>query len=89
MILCTEVLEHVSDPRQFLEELVRVAKPGARLVVTVPDARSETLVGAAAPEGYFKEPNHIRIFAEGELRDHVLASGLEIQQSNLFAPMTG
>jgi len=79
VILCTEVLEHVSDPRQFLEELVRVAKPGARLVVTVPDARSETLVGAAAPEGYFKEPNHIRIFAEGELRDHVLASGLEIQ----------
>ena len=79
VIICTEVLEHVPDPRQFLQELARVAKPGARLVVTVPDARSEKLVGATAPEGYFKEPNHIRIFAEGELRDHVLATGLEIQ----------
>ena len=79
VIICTEVLEHVPDPRQFLQELVRVAKPGARLVVTVPDARSEKLVGATAPKGYFKEPNHIRIFAEGELRDHLLASGLAIQ----------
>jgi hypothetical protein len=45
----------------------------------VPDARSEKLVGATAPEGYFQEPNHIRIFAEGELREYLLASGLVIQ----------
>lgn len=79
VIICTEVLEHVADPRQFVEELVRVAKPGAHLVVTVPDARSEKLVAATAPEVYFQEPNHIRTFDQGELRAHLVDSGLEIQ----------
>lgn len=80
VVICTEVLEHVQDPAQFLQELVRVAKPGAQLVLTVPDARSELLVGATAPAEYFEAPNHIRVFAEGELRDYALASGLEIQR---------
>ena len=80
VVICTEVLEHVQDPAQFLQELVRVAKPGAQLVLTVPDARSETLVGATAPAEYFEAPNHIRVFREGELRDCALASGLEIQR---------
>tara|TARA_R110001599_G_scaffold145321_1_gene327613 strand:- start:65337 stop:66125 length:789 start_codon:yes stop_codon:yes gene_type:complete len=84
VIICTEVLEHVPDPGQFVRELVRVAKPGALLVVTVPDARSETLVGATAPKMYFEEPNHIRVFAEGALRDHLLAAGLEVQSEQNF-----
>ena len=84
IIICTEVLEHVTDPRQFLEELVRVAKPGAQFVVTVPDARSEKLVAATAPDMYFKAPNHIRIFAEEELRDYLIDSGLEIQNEQYF-----
>ena len=33
---CTEVLEHVPDDRTAAEELARVLKPGAILVVTVP-----------------------------------------------------
>tara|TARA_R110001592_G_scaffold215025_2_gene468306 strand:+ start:83859 stop:84608 length:750 start_codon:yes stop_codon:yes gene_type:complete len=84
VVICTEVLEHVPDPRQFLAELVRVAKPAARLVVTVPDARSEELAGAVAPGGYFQEPNHIRIFAKGELESLLLSSGLEIQREQYF-----
>jgi len=79
LVICTEVLEHVADPHSFLAELIRVAKPGARLLITVPDARSEKLVGATAPPEYFQEPNHIRIFAIGELRELLLAAGLEVE----------
>jgi len=34
--VCTEVLEHVADARALLEEVCRMLKPGAPLVVTIP-----------------------------------------------------
>jgi SAM-dependent methyltransferase len=37
-ILCSEVLEHVPDPVQAMKELVRVLKPGGKLIITVPFA---------------------------------------------------
>lgn len=35
-IICIEVLEHVPDDRRAVAELARVARPGARLVLSVP-----------------------------------------------------
>lgn len=40
-ILTLETLEHVSEPLRFLEELHRVAKPGAKMVLSCPPASSE------------------------------------------------
>ncbi len=40
-ILSLETLEHCSDPCTFLSELHRVARPGARLVLSCPPATSE------------------------------------------------
>jgi SAM-dependent methyltransferase len=37
MVLSHEVLEHVTDDRRCLEEIVRVLKPGGRLVLFVPN----------------------------------------------------
>lgn len=37
VVLCTEVLEHVVDPNRVVRELMRVAKPGARVVVSIPN----------------------------------------------------
>jgi SAM-dependent methyltransferase len=34
--VCSEVLEHVDDPKTFLERGSRYLKPGGRLIVTVP-----------------------------------------------------
>ena len=80
LVICTEVLEHVPDPAAFLRELIRVTRPGGRLLVTVPDARSEQLVAATAPAYYFQAPNHIRIFTAAEFRNLVQAAGLEIRE---------
>jgi SAM-dependent methyltransferase len=35
-VLCNQVLEHVFNPEEFLHEIVRVMKPGGRLLLTVP-----------------------------------------------------
>ncbi|MEN8223867.1 MAG: methyltransferase domain-containing protein [Bacteroidota bacterium] len=40
-ILTLETLEHVEQPLQFLNELHRIAKPGARMVLSCPPATSE------------------------------------------------
>ncbi len=36
VVLCTEVLEHVPEPRVVLNELRRILRPGGLLLVTVP-----------------------------------------------------
>lgn len=36
-LFCTEVLEHVLQPRQVLAEMVRIARPDAIIVISVPN----------------------------------------------------
>jgi SAM-dependent methyltransferase len=38
LLLCTEVLEHVQNPANFLQEAYRCLRPGGRLIATVPFA---------------------------------------------------
>jgi SAM-dependent methyltransferase len=35
-VLCNQVLEHVFNPNEFLQEINRVLKPGGKLLLTVP-----------------------------------------------------
>ena len=84
LVICTEVLEHVPDPVKFLDEVIRVAKPGAQLLISVPDSRSEQFVSATAPPECFEVPNHIRIFTAQAFEKLVLDAGLEIE-SHQFA----
>jgi 2-polyprenyl-6-hydroxyphenyl methylase/3-demethylubiquinone-9 3-methyltransferase len=37
VVLCTEVIEHTTDPRRAVSELCRVLRPGSVLVLTVPN----------------------------------------------------
>ena len=37
IVLATEVLEHTADPAKGFEELARVAKPGGKVIITVPN----------------------------------------------------
>lgn len=61
-VICTEVLEHVDDPAKVMSELVRIGKPGARYLLSVPNATAERLHQGLAWPIYFEKPNHIRIF---------------------------
>jgi len=79
-VISMEVLEHVDDPSRFLSELVRVGKPGAQYLITVPDAAAETVQRGLAPPSHWKKPNHIHVFQRDELDRLVHRAGLEIQR---------
>ncbi|MGH8061237.1 MAG: class I SAM-dependent methyltransferase [Pseudoxanthomonas sp.] len=83
-VICTEVLEHVDDPAAVMKELVRVGKPGARYLITVPDALQETLQKEVAPDVYFQKPNHIRIFEREQFAQLVSDAGLVVEHQAFF-----
>lgn len=83
-VIAMEVLEHVDDPAQFIKELVRVGKPGALYLFTVPDALGEQVQKHLAPDSYFQHPNHIRIFERAQFEQLVRDAGLQIEHKSTY-----
>jgi len=78
-ILAMEMLEHTENPEKILQELVRVGKPGAQYLITVPAEASELLQKPFAHPSYFAKPNHIQIYDEARFRSLIEGAGLQIQ----------
>ncbi len=57
---------------------MRVLKPGGALAITVPRWLPERICWALSDEYHANEGGHIRIYRADELRDKVLAHGLEL-----------
>lgn len=83
-VICTEVLEHVGDPRMMISELARVTAPGGLLTLTVPHPTSEALQKLVAPDEYFKPPNHVRVFSVEQFKSLVTDAGLVIERYDTF-----
>jgi SAM-dependent methyltransferase len=91
-VLCSEVLEHVSDPWSGLQEIRRVLRPGGVLLLTVPFlARLHE-----EPHDYFRYTEHALRATLGRLELHVdeiavigsVFSFLGHQVSSLLIPVT-
>ena len=83
-VICMEMLEHVDDPTVVMNELVRIGKPGARYLITVPDTVQEKLQQHLAPSSYFEKPNHVRIFERSAFESLVLDAGLRIERRSYY-----
>lgn len=79
-VLCMEVLEHVDDPAAAMAELVRVGRPGALYLISVPGAACERLQKRLGTPDYFEKPHHVRIFEADDLLGLVSAAGLTIER---------
>ena len=77
-VICTEVLEHVDDPVRFIDELVRIGKPGAMYLLTVPDALCEQVLKQIAHPAAYQKPHHVRIFSRQEFESLAQAGGLQV-----------
>jgi SAM-dependent methyltransferase len=78
-IVCMEVLEHVDQPEPFMAELVRMGRPGAQYLLSVPAPVGEHLQQGLAPPGYFQSPNHVQIFSAERFAALVEEAGLVIE----------
>ncbi|GAC1654821.1 MAG: hypothetical protein NVS9B1_06650 [Candidatus Dormibacteraceae bacterium] len=68
LVVCTEVLEHITDDRRAIAELARVLTPGGRLVISVPTP--------PAPA----DPAHLREgYTLDELTDLLAEAGLGVR----------
>ena len=78
-VVCSEVLEHVDSPKESIQELVRVLKPGGIMALSVPRYLPEIICWKLSKE-YSKTPGgHVRIFKHSQLRDLAENNGLQYQ----------
>lgn len=83
-VVAMEMLEHVADPDLVMRELVRIGKPGALYLLSVPAEAGELLQKGIAPESYYQFPNHIRIFSRQEFVALVERSGLVVEREQVY-----
>jgi SAM-dependent methyltransferase len=78
-VVCMEVLEHIDQPEPFMAELVRMGRPGAQYMLSVPAPVGEHLQQGIAPASYYQTPNHVQIFTEQRFAELVENAGLVIE----------
>ncbi|MBV7550525.1 class I SAM-dependent methyltransferase [Pseudomonas sp. PDM26] len=78
-VVCMEVLEHIDHPEPFMAELVRMGRPGALYLLSVPSPVGEHLQKGIAPASYFQSPNHVQIFSPERFAALVEDAGLVIE----------
>lgn len=79
-VMCQEVLEHVDDPHAVLMELVRIGKPGAQYLLSVPDPASESVMRHITPAYIWERPHHQHVFERESFNRLVQDVGLKIEK---------
>jgi SAM-dependent methyltransferase len=84
-ILCSHVLEHVSDDRAAMRELFRVLKPGGWAILQVPidESREHTLEDPAirTPEDrekFYRQYDHVRLYGR-DYAERLRLVGFEVE----------
>jgi len=96
-VILSEILEHIDDDVPGLREVRRVVKPGGVVAITVPNAHypfgwdpinkplEKVLlrhIGRGPLAGI--RANHVRLYAQDELREAVARAGFEIEAERSF-----
>lgn len=76
-VIMVHVIEHIHDPRAFLQECYRVLKPGGQLVLVTPNAAS--LLHKLFGQSWFplEPPRHLHIFTTATIKKLLEGAGFE------------
>lgn len=87
MVYCSEVIEHVPDPRAFAAALARQVAPGGYLYVTTPDIAHRGVPKDIATWDAFCPPAHCVYYTPNNLRALFEENGLTFKKKSLaFKP---
>ena len=67
-VICSEVLEHIPQHHEALQELLRVLKPQGDLIISVPRYFPERICWLISPAYHNEEGGHIRIYKKKQLK---------------------
>jgi SAM-dependent methyltransferase len=89
LVICNHVLEHVTDDRSAMREILRVLKPGGRAVLQVPISANSavthedgTLSDPGERERLFGQPDHVRIYGQDYV-ERLSAVGFHVDRINI------
>ena len=88
VVICSHVLEHVSDDRAAMRELHRVLAPGGFAVLQVPIATRLTVTREGPelpPEGRASrhgDPTHLRLYAEPDYVERLEEAGFSVRAND-------
>lgn len=87
VILCLDVLEHLSNPWRTVELLTTFLKPGGSVVISIPNVRHHSVVGPLLTRGVWEyaehgllDRTHLRFFTKKTAIELVESSGLRVVQ---------
>ncbi|MCA1227376.1 glycosyltransferase [Saccharopolyspora sp. 6M] len=75
-VIASEIMEHIPEDEKAMRELVRVVRPGGRVVVTVPRQWPERICWALSDEYHQVEGGHVRIYRREQLIGRLREAGL-------------
>jgi len=77
-IVCSEVLEHITDDLRGIGEMVRILKDDGILAVSVPSYLQETICWKLSSDYHHQPGGHIRIYKAKELEAKLKQNHLDI-----------
>jgi len=84
IVICSEVLEHLYEYNDAINEIHRVLKPGGKFYASVPASWPEKICWALSKDYQNQPGGHLRIFNQKSLIEEIKLSGFNFLSSEKF-----